>query len=122
MKIYAQKSLRRRGVELYLGETRGNRDYAILPVALQERTVEPGEMHEPALTIPMEAAQDLMQQLWDQGFRPNNGAGSSAEADALKNHIKFAEQVATRLLSPPALFNPRIDVLRADEQCEIRHT
>jgi hypothetical protein len=36
--------------------------------------------------------------MWDAGMRPNDGAGSGAEAGALKAHIKFAERIADGLL------------------------
>ena len=62
----------------------------------------PGEMVEPTLVFKFEEAQQLMQELWDAGFRPNNGAGSTAEATALQKHIQFAEFVATTLLKGKA--------------------
>lgn len=99
MKIFAQRSLRRNGVELFIGEQiAGHILRAAAPVTLTMERIEPGYPQEPTLVLPMDAGQQLMQELWDQGFRPNNGAGSSSEADALRQHIAFAELVATTLL------------------------
>lgn len=53
----------------------------------------------PTLELYGDSGQSLMQALWDAGLRPNNGAGSGAEAVALKKHIEFAEDMARGLLT-----------------------
>lgn len=96
MKLYAQQDYSRAGVSLYaLTEVNGVRKAAYRPVWA---SYDPGEQVDPLLTIPQDAAQMLMQQLWDAGFRPNNGAGSSAQAEAMQRHINFAEGIARSLL------------------------
>jgi hypothetical protein len=57
--------------------------------------------HEPTLRMSDELAAAFLQALWDVGIRPNSGAGMSAETDALKAHIKFAERVAEALIFLP---------------------
>jgi hypothetical protein len=54
---------------------------------------------EPTLTLYGNEGQELMQALWDAGLRPNDGAGSGAQAQALTNHIAFAERIADGLLA-----------------------
>lgn len=61
-------------------------------VEYQETTLLSHE--QPTLDLTPTDAQQLMQHLWDAGYRPNNGAGSTAEAQALRAHIAFAEGVA----------------------------
>lgn len=98
MKIHAHRSLARLGVELLFMQPFGRQMHAVRRMERELVEYTPGQCIEPTLVLELEEAQQLMQELWDQGFRPNNGAGSGAEADALKKHIEFAEAVATQLL------------------------
>ena len=97
MKLFAQHNYARLGVSLFALDQnqQGERITAHRPIW---SVVQEGTSVDPLVTIPTETAQMLMQQLWDLGFRPNNGAGSSAEADAQRRHINFAEQIARTLL------------------------
>lgn len=53
----------------------------------------------PTLRLHGNAGQELLQALWDAGLRPSDGAGSGAEAKALRDHIKLAERMADGLLA-----------------------
>lgn len=54
-----------------------------------------GLFTEPSFGIPLEAAQELFEQLWQQGFRPAKGHGSTAELDAArKEHISDLRRAA----------------------------
>lgn len=44
------------------------------------------------------AAQELMDDLWNCGIRPTEGAGSAGQSQAQQNHIKDLEKVSDRLL------------------------
>jgi hypothetical protein len=52
----------------------------------------------PTLHLPDNSGQELLQALWDAGLRPSDGAGGSAEAKALRDHITLAERVVDKLL------------------------
>lgn len=101
MKWFAHRNLMRLAVELMLvDESHGRRAFG-QRVELTLKTVEPGEEHvvrEPTLSMRYEAAQSLLQALWNEGFRPNEGEGTAGQVAALQSHIRFAERVADRLL------------------------
>lgn len=104
MKVWANKNLMRRSVELMLIEEHGSFRAFGMPMELimkREMPEDEGLLHEPTLSIPLESAQALLQALWNEGFRPDTGEGAAAVTEALKQHIKFAERVADTLLKRP---------------------
>lgn len=100
MKWYAYKNMMRRSVDLLaVDEHPGGRRFEGRPIELIMAAVDSEtSVGEPTLSISHDAASELLQALWDAGFRPNNGEGGTAEAAALRNHIKFAEGVTGALL------------------------
>src|SRR3990167_8536848 len=42
----------------------------------------------PPLVLDEHSAQNLLQELWNAGVRPNNGEGTSAQVDSLKYHLE----------------------------------
>ena len=46
-----------------------------------------GIMHVPILVIEENAAQELMDSLWNIGIRPSNGEGSVGQIGAIKDHL-----------------------------------
>lgn len=99
MKWFAYRNLSWNSLDLLaVDERAGTRAFA-QPVQLIFRREEtPDGLLEPTLRLPGDAGQSLFQALWDQGFRPSDGDGGSAEASALRKHIAFAERVAFALL------------------------
>ncbi len=69
------------------------------PVVFEMVQREPGTMlgEGPTLSLTREEGRQIMQILWDAGIRPNDGAGSTAESNSLRNHIKLAESVVDRV-------------------------
>jgi len=61
-------------------------------------TTQVGEEFPEAITVSMEFAQQLMDQLWDCGLRPAEGAGSAGSLKATENHLKDMQTLAWRLL------------------------
>lgn len=84
MQYFAQRDVYRRGVSLYILDDG-------LPVTLMAAK---HEDHHPQMMAPVAwqmsdaEAQDLMQALWDQGYRPNSGEGTSAQVDAMRAHLE----------------------------------
>jgi hypothetical protein len=70
-----------------------------VPLQLTFTEVPEGSIQEPTLTLNGADGQALFQAMWDAGMRPNNGAGSGAEAQSLRAHITFAERVVVGLLA-----------------------
>lgn len=55
-------------------------------------------VHEPALTLPIESAQQLMDELWNCGIRPTEGSGSAGSLAATERHLADMKKVAFGLL------------------------
>lgn len=53
-----------------------------------------GESQAPSLNLSHDAAQELMNRLWNLGLRPRNGVGTLAHVDAMKEHIADLRRVA----------------------------
>ena len=47
-----------------------------------------GLVQDPFLTIELEAAQELMDSLWDCGLRPTEGSGSAGALAATQKHLE----------------------------------
>jgi hypothetical protein len=56
--------------------------------------MEEGVQTAPSLTLDHEAAQDLMNRLWQMGIRPRDGEGTMAHVGAMKEHIADLRKVA----------------------------
>lgn len=100
MKWLAQKTIYKDSVDLLLIVRQvQDRVSVALPIELLVKDQEVNALIErPTLSLPSQSAQSLLQALWDAGLRPNDGAGSGAEAQALRQHIAFAERIADGLL------------------------
>lgn len=100
VKWLAQKTIYRGCVELIAVSDYGDRLAVAQPINLE--LVEQSRhamIDAPTLQLHGESAQSLLQALWDAGLRPNDGAGSGAEAAALRKHIAFAERMADQLIA-----------------------
>lgn len=96
----AQRSIFRDGTDLVYVRKIGDEIDVAQPVNFEFKRLKQYEaIAEPTLVIHGNGGQELMQALWDAGLRPNNGAGSGAEAVALRKHIDFAESMANGLLA-----------------------
>jgi len=100
MSWHAQRSIYRDSTDLVYVERYSDKIAVAQPITLtmieQERF---SVIAEPTLVLRGNQGQELMQALWDCGLRPNDGAGSGAQAQALQKHIAFAERIADGLLA-----------------------
>jgi len=53
---------------------------------------------EPVVSLPMEDAQTLMDELWRAGIRPTEGAGSAGSMAATERHLKDMQSITFGLL------------------------
>lgn len=60
------------------------------------------EIIRPAVTIPPQAAQNLMDDLWRMGIRPSNGTGNAGQLAATQDHLKDMRQIAFKKLGMEA--------------------
>jgi len=68
-------------------------DFTMEPVS------DPGLVSDSTFALPTEMAEQLFQEMWDQGFRPAGEIVSDKTLSAQSRHIDFAEMVATKLLA-----------------------
>ena len=65
---------------------------------VQWETLSENELMRPTLTMRMEQAQILMDDLWHAGVRPTEGAGSAGAMRAAEHHIADLRRVAFKAL------------------------
>jgi len=94
MEIRAYDSPYRGVIEFFIGERKGEDFYVAAPTEFVFSKNKPGTAINPAFSLEHKEAQFLLQQLWDTGLRPNNGEGTSAQVDALKDHLKDMREIA----------------------------
>ena len=69
------------------------------PVVLEyEECERDGYIVEPTMRMPIEWAQQMINELWREGFRPNNGEGSVSQVESMKEHIKDLRAIAYKQL------------------------
>ena len=66
----------------------------------------PGSVVTPTFRLDPAAAQLLMEQLWQMGLRPRDGAGSLAHVDAMKDHLADLRRIAFARKEVPAQAGP----------------
>lgn len=62
--------------------------------SLNLQTIKPGEFAPPFATIDIQAAQQLMDELWQCGLRPTEGTGSAGSLKATENHLNDMRKIA----------------------------
>ncbi len=69
-----------------------------------ERFERNGQMIPPTLELDEQAAQELMDSLWDVGIRPAEGKGSAGQMGATLKHLEDMQAIAYQALrfNPPA--------------------
>lgn len=53
---------------------------------------------QPLTTLELNEAQELMDELWNCGIRPTDGAGSAGAMQRAENHIKDLQKITYKLL------------------------
>lgn len=76
------------GYDLYAFRRDGGRIFLTTQVQVTEKEAEPGISQEPTIRLSDAQAQQLINELWKAGLRPNNGEGSGQHTEALKYHLE----------------------------------
>jgi len=79
------------GIYIIHHDGEGNRRIAKpLTIDLHEEPLSKmeGRIIDPTIRIDTDTAQSVFQQLWDKGYRPNNGESSMAHVASLKYHLE----------------------------------
>lgn len=86
-----------RRISLYAGET-GESGRAGMAEQLTFVTKEDHCIFEPFVEIDQQAAQQLMDELWNCGLRPSEGSGSAGQAAAMQRHLDDMKAIAFHAL------------------------
>ncbi len=100
VKIKAQAAPWRRAVELLIYEEQNGRRSYIKGIELETDIFDENSSipDSSILRIEIEDAQILMDQLWNCGLRPAEGAGSAGSLRATENHLHDMQKIAFDLL------------------------
>ena len=96
LRIGAQRDYSARGVQLYIWERTLGGEAVAQRITFAEQPE--GKVLEPCIKLPFEAAQQLIDDLWNAGFRPANAKATDETTAAQRSHIEDLRSVTTRLL------------------------
>jgi len=99
--IRAQSAPWRNAVELYIATE--DKKTRVKEVIL-ERVEDVGMAYEPSFYLSTEAAQTLMDDLWQAGLRPTEGTGSAGALRAVERHL---EDMRTLVFKSPSAYAPK---------------
>lgn len=88
MKILTHKSPWSGSIEFLLVDESLNSRAIAGPPTFKQLTEPVAEHIEPTFRLRDEACQDLMDQLWQVGFRPSEGSGSAGALAATQKHLE----------------------------------
>lgn len=84
--ISAQREIWSNEIAIRIGLRSPNGFDVALPVTMVGVT--PGEIVQPTIRLPFEAAQTMMDELWQAGCRPSQGVGSVGQLESTKYHLE----------------------------------
>lgn len=84
IEVRAMSAPWRSGVEFLIKEGRAMGRTVIMDTATDDNAVS----SEPTFSLSVEAAQTLMDDLWNTGLRPTEGAGSAGSLAATQRHLE----------------------------------
>lgn len=99
--IDLQRTIWSRDIEVRIGTRDDAGRVAFMQPAIM-RTVtddQEGQFVQPCMSLPIEAAQALMDELWDVGLRPTEGTGSAGSLAATERHLADMKAIAFHALN-----------------------
>lgn len=97
LEFFARRDDFANGVSLYLRERPGDgRTLFASPVEMVEMKQDPGVYSpaQPMVSLALDEAQRLMDELWQCGLRPSEGTGSAGSLAATERHLADMRKVA----------------------------
>lgn len=91
-KFHAQRQPWTDSVALSVAQRVGEDLYSVYLTTAAK--IEPGMATMPAMTLDMNAAQQLMDELWGAGIRPSEGSGAAGHIAAMKAHLEDMRRLA----------------------------
>lgn len=103
IEVYAGRSIRTRRIDITVRvPTPGHPTRFGNPVTFSEADEEFVHVP-PTLSLPFEAAQQLMDELWNAGIRPVDGTGNVGQTGAMANHLNDMRAIAFNALKLPVI-------------------
>lgn len=99
--IHAEREKYSGGISLSMLIEDGNKTSIVEPVTLREFPLE--AVSTPFMRLNKNDAQQLMDELWQCGFRPSEGTGSAGSLAATERHLKDMQTIAFRFLEKAKL-------------------
>lgn len=102
LEIYCELRNFGRSIDLHVSNYRSALEGAeivqvAMPLVFEKRSVSE-DNGPPALSLTMQDAQDLIDQLWRCGLRPSEGSGSAGALAATQLHLKDMQTITFELL------------------------
>jgi len=88
----------RNEIEVYLLGPLDNFGCRLIGKPLEGDLLKDGEVPPPTTRLPMEVAQQLMDQLWLCGLRPTEGTGSAGSLAATEKHLNDMRAIVSKQL------------------------
>jgi len=95
--IRAQSAPWRSGIELYIGSA--DKKTRVREIVLEK--TDDSWVSEPSFTLQPEQAQVMMDDLWNCGIRPTEGAGTAGAIRATERHLDDMRRIAFSQLNLP---------------------
>lgn len=88
-----------RGIAIWVSEELNGATYSVAkPLVMETHSMAEVAYIEPTMALTMDAAQQLMDELWTCGIRPTEGTGSAGSLAATQRHLDDMRTIANRLL------------------------
>jgi len=99
LKFHAERQPFTGGMALHVGADQDGKLFVGTPLVM--RDAEPGMVTRPVMTLTQTAAQQLMDELWNCGLRPSEGAGSAGQLAATERHLADMRTLTFAALKVP---------------------
>lgn len=98
--VHAQYDFRHDSIDVFMAARSDRSGELWVAQPLVYMQTPEGARSDPTMRLPREDAQALMDQLWNCGIRPAEGAGSAGQMGAVERHLKDMRAIAFGMLSP----------------------
>jgi len=87
-----------RGLSMYLSEPSAVPNSIAIATNIMFETIKDHSITPALMSIDMNEAQQLMDELWHCGVRPTEGSGSAGAMRAVENHLADLRKITNKLL------------------------
>ncbi len=97
--FHATRNFYSPGIQLHMADV-GGRQLAVATNITFQVTEDHAVREQPLIDLPLEEAQQLMDELYHCGVRPSQAAGSAGQLDAVKYHLEDMRTIALKKATP----------------------